>query len=151
MTCPCVAAGVLTSPQGPFLKDKTMSLGIFGDSIAVGISTLLKASVVVAHIGWPSATISAHTYTEKFDTVIFSAGSNDPGNPQLRVYLEIMRSRVKGSHKIIWILPHNAKAAKVVETVAAENGDKTIAFHAGRDGVHPESYQALVNGIKELM
>lgn len=115
-----------------------------GDSIAVGVGQALHCSIH-AKVGASSTAIVSYARGNGF--CIVSAGSNDPHNPNLRRNLEKIRSNLNPCDKIIWILPQNSKAAKVVNAVATKHGDYVVSFKAGADGVHPKSYKELANRI----
>ena len=119
---------------------------IIGDSIAVGLGTQFQHGAVVrAKVGIGSAAIIARAgVTARW--VAISAGSNDPNNHGLPANLESIRARVKAA-QIIWIIPRNATAAKAVIALAHRHGDATVGFHAGHDGVHPQSYVALARDV----
>lgn len=118
-----------------------MSCAIFGDSISVGLATIIKGCAVVAKVGMSSAWIAAHAYAGSFDTVYISSGSNDPTNPAL--VSNLRRTRAKNAARTIWIAPVNAKARAAV--YAAAGGDPVVTFVPGKDRVHPKSYAILAH------
>lgn len=114
-----------------------------GDSIAVGISQhsqCRKAAIV----GVPSAKILTMAKNVSADTVVISAGSNDPNNPSLRGNLYNIRKSVKAK-RVIWIAPYNQNAAAVVREVASYFNDGVIHLtnYASGDRVHPKNYRLL--------
>lgn len=119
---------------------------ILGDSIAVGLSWVIKGCTVVAKVGMSSAWILAHAYSGNFDTVYISSGSNDPYNPALESNLIQTRQRYKNS-RIIWIAPVNQNAHKKIY-LAAQPNDVIVSFTPGPDHVHPRSYQELAAKTK---
>ena len=119
-----------------------MSCLIIGDSIAVGLSWVIKGCAVTAKVGMSSGWILAHAYSGNFDTVYVSAGSNDPSNPALVHNLEGIRVKNPNA-KYVWIAPVNSTAKSANHNVAARYGDKVVDFVPGGDHVHPRSYQEL--------
>jgi hypothetical protein len=119
---------------------------ILGDSIAVGLASVIKGCVVVAKVGMSSTWIMANAPTMQADRVYISSGSNDPDNPALSANLKHTRAKIGGV--ITWIEPVNARAASVVAAVAAKHGDRVVSFTPGRDNVHPKSYEALGRAVQ---
>ena len=117
---------------------------IVGDSVAVGIGSVMRECTVNAKVGIPLASAISRAAPHKLSIV--SEGSNDPNNPNLAAILRSIRGRAGG--RVIWILPQNRRAADVVRLVAGEHGDIVVGFVAGPDHVHPKSYQDLVNTIR---
>ena len=119
-----------------------MSCLILGDSIAVGLSSVIHGCTVIAKVGMSSAWILAHAYGGNFDTVYISSGSNDPYNPALYQNVNTTRNRYPNARAIL-IAPVNPHAKAIVHQVAAAHGDKVVDFTPGRDNVHPRSYGEL--------
>lgn len=119
-----------------------------GDSIAVGVGQAAQC-VLNAKVGASSGYIADHVVSINKKIAIISAGSNDPSNPKLRKNLEKIRTKIR-SEKVVWILPYNRKAAKIVKSVAFANGDGVIdlASYKSNDGVHPFSYKAVAKQVK---
>lgn len=118
-----------------------------GDSIAVGISQhshCRKAAIV----GVPSSKIISMAKNVSADVVVISAGSNDPNNPKLKTNLIDVRRNIK-SNKIIWIVPYNERAARIVREVATIYGDGYISLtnHASSDRIHPKNYRLLSKDV----
>jgi hypothetical protein len=120
---------------------------LLGDSIAVGLAGQFSRCAARARVGLPSgAIVRLAAYAPSAEWAAISAGSNDPANWALRGNLEAIRAQVR-ANRFIWIVPRNARAAAAVRAVAGEHGDASVAFAAGRDGVHPRSYVALARGV----
>lgn len=119
------------------------SCHIAGDSIAVGLHYGLRGCTWSAKVGIPSGAIVARVAPARI--LVVSAGSNDPANPHLAANLEAIRNRAAGG--VIWILPAVPSARAVVARIAAAHGDRTVAFLAGRDHIHPRSYADLARAV----
>ena len=127
-----------------------MTCAIVGDSIAVDQFTYFPACIHDAKIGIPSAAVIGRVHAA--DTLVISAGSNDPDNPKLLQNLRAIRA--KATSKVIWISPRAEKypkAAKAVMTVASEHGDKVVMFHASNDGTHPKYNGQVAKAIRGAM
>jgi hypothetical protein len=118
-----------------------MACLIIGDSIALGLSSVLKGCAVIAKVGVSSGWILAHAYGGNFNTVYISSGSNDPYNHSLTQNLINTKNRYPNS-KHIWIAPVNSNARNAVYQAAS--GEKVITFVPGSDNVHPRSYASLI-------
>lgn len=129
-----------------FLVDQHVSCAIVGDSIAVGLAPHLGFCYVDAKVGIPSAQVIARMDPDVMVTVV-SAGSNDPDNPKLKDNLRLIRARTK--NPVLWILPVHPRARAIVREVAAEFKDPTVSFKPSRDNVHPASYGALAQTIRD--
>ena len=118
-----------------------------GDSIAVGVGQSARCSIN-AKVGASSSYISDHVISKSARVAVISAGSNDPRNPRLNKNLLEIRSKIK-SERVVWILPYDRTAARVVKSVAASHGDAYIdlAAYQTRDGVHPKSYSRVARDI----
>lgn len=126
------------------------SCAIIGDSIAVSLSVLMPECVSNARIGIGSQAITWRV--QAANTIIVSAGSNDPFNKGLRANLEKIRGLaiIVGAKKIIWIKPANEAAATVM-AVAVTHDDPMVIFTPGRDGVHPASDAELAAKVRKVM
>lgn len=114
-----------------------------GDSIAVGISQHSRCRKA-AIVGVPSAKILTMAKNVSADTVVISAGSNDPHNPKLKSNLIGIRQSIN-TKRVIWIAPYNDRAARIVREVAAIYGDGYISLtnYTSNDRVHPRNYRLL--------
>jgi hypothetical protein len=120
---------------------------VIGDSIAVGLAGQFSYCESRARVGLSSTAIMRLAMdSPPAEWAAISAGSNDPANRNLQGNLEAIRARVRAD-RVIWILPHNPRAAMTVRAVAAARGDDMVSFAARRDGVHPQSYVALARGL----
>jgi hypothetical protein len=120
---------------------------VIGDSIAVGLAGQFSHCASRARVGLSSTAIMRLAMdSPPAEWAAISAGSNDPANRNLQGNLEAIRARVR-AERVIWILPHNARAAMTVRAVAATRGDAMVSFAARSDGVHPQSYLALARGL----
>lgn len=119
-----------------------------GDSIAVGVGQAAHCSIN-AKVSVSSSYIANHTVSSNKSVAIVSAGSNDPANPHLRSNLIKIRSKLN-SDRVVWILPYNRSAAKVVRSVAISFGDGYIDLsdYSTHDGVHPSSYKSVAKKIR---
>jgi lysozyme family protein len=126
---------------------------ILGDSIAVGLSAEFPGAERFALVGISTRAIAA-MIPAQFPvgvTVILSAGSNDlRDSPALEAALRALRSGIPPELPVIWILPSN-EARPAVERVAEVRGDTTVAFIPGPDGIHPRSYRALADDVREAL
>ena len=118
---------------------------VLGDSIAVGTGQALHA-YTVAHKGISSCAVLKRTPRAPQDTVVISAGSNDPPG----ACLDTIRERLTAM-QVVWIVPQNAAAAANVRRVAAKHGDKVVTFTAGPDGVHPRSYATVARAVRHTI
>lgn len=118
-----------------------------GDSIAVGVGQA-AGCVLGARVGVSSSYISNHVISSDNEVAVISAGSNDPRNPSLRKNLEKIRSKIH-SNRVVWILPYDRSAARIVKSVAITHGDGYIDLsdYRTRDGVHPSNYRAIANAL----
>ncbi len=119
-----------------------------GDSIAVGVGQAAHCSIN-AKVGASSSYIANHVVASNKSVAIVSAGSNDPTNPHLRSNLIKIRSKLN-SDRVVWILPYDRRAAKIVRSVAITFGDGYIDLSGfdTRDRVHPSSYSAVAKNIQ---
>lgn len=114
-----------------------------GDSIAVGISQSSSCRRM-AVVGYPSQKILVMSRNVNADTVIISAGSNDPTNPSLRNNLYNIRKNVKAK-KVVWVAPYDQTASSVVREVANYFNDRVVYLteYKTNDKVHPRNYSLL--------
>jgi hypothetical protein len=121
-----------------------------GDSIATreGLGGSLHCQEIHAVYGKPSSFIihEAAASGPHYACVI-SAGSNDPLNLNLEKNLEAIRRNVH-CQITIWVKPAHSRPSSVVGHVAALYGDRAVQVYPGRDGVHPKSYPALAQQIR---
>lgn len=122
---------------------------VAGDSIALGTAQALGWAHN-ARVGAPSHEIISKVPTDTFNSLVLSAGSNDPTNPGLRSNLMAMRRKAGGGSHVIWIEPVDPRARAVVDSVAHANGDRTVSFTPGKDHVHPRSYGELARKIHAM-
>jgi hypothetical protein len=125
-----------------------MTCALIGDSLAMpaGLGSRFPQCEVRAHKGWPSRSI-VKLAGGSFTWAVISAGSNDPGNPDLRANLETIRSRIHAD-RFVWVVPCDARAAWTVVAVAGFHGDGMASFAPRGDGVHPRSYEALARSVR---
>ena len=138
---------LLSLPVAAHAAAPMPSCAVVGDSIAVGAAHYMRTCKVNAKIGISSKAVIARVNPSAAVNVV-SAGSNDPDSPSLRANLERIRARAR---RVIWILPINARARAAVQTVAAEHGDRVVAFAPAGDSVHPRSEAALARSIVTVM
>jgi len=121
-----------------------MTVLALGDSIALGTGHALHAATV-ARVGASSCAIYGFMPpVEKIDLIALSAGVNDPPG----TCIEKIRARLHGK-SVIWILPPPVNSARAhIAAVAAKNGDRTISYVPGKDGLHPRSYKEVARQIK---
>jgi lysophospholipase L1-like esterase len=124
---------------------------LLGDSIAVGLKSHLPCNLE-AKVGRNSHQQSMLVRNIKAKTVIISLGSNDVGDKLLeKSLLRNLRSvrRQVEANKVIWVIPYHAAAREQVRRVAAEWGDGLVDLmdYRTKDGVHPQSYKELANGV----
>jgi hypothetical protein len=130
-----------------------VSCFIVGDCIATrpfGLGGQFPACGVSAKVGAGSAAIIPRVPKAPLSWLVISAGSNDPTNPRLPVNLESMRARASAD-RVVWVLPAHAIAAAKVRGVAERHGDGVVEFVAGRDRVHPRSYQAVADSVLRVI
>ena len=121
-----------------------------GDSIAVGIGRATHCYQMAA-IGRTAFDQAALIKPISIDTAIISLGTNRPTDPNLFVDLSHVRSNVK-ANKVVWIIPYNKDAAKIVRSVAASFGDKHVDLSAfpTSDDMHPQTYKPVAKAaLKE--
>jgi len=147
------AAGSANAQRGGNSNGGTV---VVGDSIAVGTGQAMGVPTN-AKVGASSSQILTNIKNnpslQNQGNAVLSVGSNDivggRGNvDQLRSNLGEIRSTMNaGSYT--WILPADPTAAATVRSFAAANGDKVVSFTPGGDGIHPKSYGAVANSVRE--
>jgi hypothetical protein len=125
-----------------------MACLILGDSIAVGLSAIVKGCYVSAAIGAPSVQILAATPYMHVDYAFISSGSNDPTNPSLLSNLKMTRARINSAN-VTWLVPINPQAASTVRQAGLMHDDRHVAFVPGPDNIHPRSYYELARDATE--
>lgn len=139
------------SPGGPD-TDLAMDgnkIAVVGDSIAVGIGSVMKDAVTNALVGAGSSAILARISNEVkgADLAIISAGSNDivkgQGDPKkLASNLQSIKSAL-GAKKYVWILPYDKIANQVVKSIAGSDATIDLSSYPSNDQVHPSGYGAV--------
>ena len=120
---------------------------IIGDCIAMGLALLNPACDANAVVGRSAATIARQHVAGQHDWAVISAGSNLPGDRMLTAHLRTIRGRLHAT-RVVWIVPRNRRAARLVRQTATGFGDATVSFsRVARDGVHPRSYVALSRAV----
>jgi len=117
-----------------------------GDSLAVGAGQALHVQTI-AKVGASSCDILFTVPRARFETVIISAGTNDPPGSCIEGIRELVHA-----DKVVWILPVNG-ARSHVEAVAAVHGDKTVSYSpaSGRAWPHPKSYKPLADAVRAAL
>lgn len=121
-----------------------MTCHIAGDSIAYGLGQLMTGCTLDAKVGIPSHDVIGRV--QNADLLIVSAGSNDPDNPSLAANLRAIRAKASG--RVLWVVPQNARAARLVQDIATKLNDPVVHFIAGPDGIHPKSYISLMRRVR---
>jgi hypothetical protein len=132
-----VMAGVASISAKPTETKPLVGCLVEGDSIAVGVGSLLPECRTDAKVGIGSAAFAANrTANFSNDLVVISLGSND-GARDTTAELETVRDRVN-ARRVVWILPA-VGARKSAWIVASMHGDEVLDIwgHTGPDGVHP--------------
>lgn len=124
-----------------------MSCLIIGDTIAKGISGVIKGCFVIAHIGASSPAIAKAVPAWTGTRVIISAGSHDKAVPE--ALLLTMRRRLT-VNSALWVLPLSVARAEAIKRVAKASGDAVVMFVSSNDGVLPASYEALAASIRKI-
>jgi hypothetical protein len=79
-----------------------------------------------------------------FDSVVISAGVNDPPGH----CLEAILAKIDAG-EIVLILPPAVNSARAhIASVAAAHGAKTVSYVPGRDHLHPRSYAAVAKSVE---
>ncbi len=123
-----------------------MTVLVTGDCIAIGYAGAMRPRVeVVARVGASSGAIAAwRRPAGPVNVLVISAGSNDPTSPRLAGNLRRIRASVRAA-KVVWLLPRHRGAAATVRSVAMSIDECVDLRRLGtHDGVHPDSYRALV-------
>lgn len=123
--------------------------GWLGDSIAVGLHAAAGFGFICAKVGRPASLIAKMPLSDKrlYDVVVISAGSNNPRDPNLRKQLLEIKAKTR-ARQVIWVLPHDEHACKVVSSFAQTEGDDMVSFVAGPDHVHPHNYHTLLAAVR---
>lgn len=128
---------------------------ILGDSIAVGISSILAKDKslqceTIAKVGRPTSEVLSHApLSIDAKTVVISTGSNDA---QSRPYqYSNLRNRIYGN--VTWLLPAKQQDARaIISEIARNRGDRVIdlARLPLNDGIHPtrSGYQSVVQELR---
>jgi len=138
---------------------------VVGDSIALGLNGKVPGASVYGRKGLNSSEIlskiTQNTKIHGGDLAVISVGSNDivhgKGNTkELANNIKQIRT-VLNADKYIWVLPYDKTAAKTILSVIGSypaSTDRTLDLskvsNAGRDGVHPDSYDLLSDKISFL-
>lgn len=119
-----------------------------GDSIAVGLGTVLPCETV-ARVGASSSRILGMSWSRDRRSVVISAGSNNPADPDLFGDLVRIRQRLDAD-RVVWILPRDRRAAGVALQVCRRFRDLAVdlASLPSPDGVHPSSYRRLADATR---
>ncbi|MDR6790142.1 hypothetical protein J2Y58_003522 [Sphingomonas sp. BE138] len=127
---------------------------ILGDSTAIGTASALATQgircEVHARVGAGSGEIARDPRPRPpAPSALIALGSNDPLNPALARNLTMLRSRTT-AFRVTWLAPYDARAARVVATVARAFGDSVIQLAAipSADGVHPTSYRMIAAALR---
>jgi len=110
-----------------------------GDSIAVGLQQLDRQCEVHAKVGANTDFITRNFVGQYGgDYTIISMGSNWPDNPHNRENAMKLRKSLHSS-QVIWILPYNRTAARVIREVAMQFNDSYVELSGipSKDGLHP--------------
>jgi hypothetical protein len=110
-----------------------------GDSLAVGFGEASHVTTV-ARVGASSCAILGMVPSVHYDTVLISAGTNDPPGSCVEKVRERVAQRVRPS-KVVWIVPVNGARDRVLQ-VAARYGDELLRYMPGRGRAwpHPNRY-----------
>jgi len=129
---------------------------ILGDSIAVDIHQYKNDCVQLADIGFSSAQWNKRygdtiLFSQQFNFVVISLGSNDYAGINTRRELEELRIKIDSRH-IYWILPAiKPEIQQIVRDLASSHGDGIVEIpNLSRDGIHPTTtgYKKLAEEIK---
>jgi hypothetical protein len=127
---------------------------ILGDSTGVGTARAINAryerhcDIQAAERATAVQILSWRRPGKRYDTCIFSMGSNDKAGPALAARLAEIRAQFC-FNRVIWLLPYSRPQAYTVSSVAARFGDETLdlgRFHS-RDGVHPSQYMDVAEAL----
>ena len=126
-----------------------MACVVAGDSIAVGIGSVLTECRTIAKVGINSKDfVTHHKHLPNSNETIISLGSND-GQANYSKYLLSLRNSIQ--NKVIWILPNNnAKPRSAIIAIANKYNDRIVYLskYKSADGVHPKSYKAVAKDIR---
>lgn len=126
---------------------------VLGDSIAVGVSQGLPRCATQAKMGRTTRQMISLVPGSRYQVAIISAGSNDGEHASLES-LRMLRSYIQ-AQEVVWIIPSSKfKASTLVQAVAHESGDRTIAFGQvlSNDNIHPTStgYRLLSAALSQF-
>jgi len=128
---------------------------LFGDSLAVGLGTLLGLGTpagcdVVARVGAGAEEI-AHMAgpPRQYDIAVVSVGSNDTPDTTFAQAINEVRIRTP-ARRIVWLLPYRRQSAAIIASHAATHRDLVIdaAMFKSRDGIHPRDYGKLAKLLR---
>ena len=97
-----------------------------GDSLAVGFGQASRVTTI-ARVGASSCEVLGMIPSAHYDSVLLSAGTNDPPGR----CIEAIRAKMNASH-IKWVAPVNSARSHVLQ-VAAGYGD-TLLYYTPGDG-----------------
>lgn len=135
---------------------------VVGDSLAVGIGSVMKNAITNATVGINSnkilSNVSGDTKVQGANVAIVSAGTNDSlQNDQQKMALINNLGAIKralGTRRVLWIGSNVPEADKIIKHVAQAEGDPcvdTTVLSKAPDGIHPGSYPDLVAVIKRKL
>ena len=129
---------------------------ILGDSIAVGTHQYKTDCVKLATSGfsslqWNRRYNNTILFSQQFNFVVISLGSNDYAAINTRKELEELRIKID-SKRVYWILPAiKPVIQQVVREIASFHGDRIIKIPIlGRGGIHPTTtgYKKIAEEVK---
>lgn len=137
-------------------------LVIVGDSIAVGIGSVMKNAVTNATVGISSkqilSNVTGDTKVQGAKVAVVSAGTNDSlQNDQQKTALINNLGAIKralGTRRVVWIGSNVPAADKIIKHVAQAEGDPCVditVLSKAPDGIHPGSYSDLAAVVKRTM
>jgi hypothetical protein len=121
---------------------------VIGDSLALGIGTMVNAHVrgaqcrIAARKGDPSTEILRKARPVVADVAVVSAGANDPADPALPSNLYYIRRSIR-ARQVIWVIPRDPRAAGAVRQACRSWRDVGVdlaRYPSRADGVHPQDY-----------
>ena len=127
---------------------------ILGDSTGVGTAHAINAryerrcDVQAAERATAAQILSWRRPGKRYDTCIFSMGSNDAAGPALAGRLSEIRAQFCFK-RVIWLLPYARPQAYTVSSVAARFADETLDLgrFPSRDGIHPNQYMDVAAAL----
>jgi hypothetical protein len=125
-----------------------MSCLILGDSLAVGLASVLKGCTVIAKVGVTSLWILAHAHSGSFNTVYISSGTNDVPNGThiVTIVKHLEATRAKNPQAITYWVASQLQPARAAEyNVASNHHDKVLTCKRGGWGnFHCKNYRELL-------